>query len=283
MKLYYRISDKSYQKDKVPGATKQSCFRNFVWAFADILAEPNQLTILADNCESETLTWVKNTEFPVLTTNLGNAGSLQYALELAIKENPENELVYFCEDDYLHRDVAPTLLMEGIKRADYITLYDHPDKYTRQYDLGEISKVIRTASSHWRYTISTCMTFGVRVGTLKEDMTVWKEFTSDQHPWDHEIFKKLTKEQNRRLGVCIPGSACHTDLTVSGQFRTIMIEPWAITLMIQQLEERIALWFVANGSEAKPIYDDLVGQKKGWERLVALDVFLSQVVLDLKS
>lgn len=270
MKLYYRISDQSYEKPKLPGINKQFCLANFLQAFASIIFTegPSPMKLIADRCDRATVKMISETGIPMELTDLGNAGSLRHALHLAIKECSEEELFYICEDDYLHLQKSPQLLQEGIKRADYVTLYDHPDKYTRYYDGGEISKVIKTASSHWRYTASTCMTFGVKAKTIKEDIAIWEEFTSESHPWDHEIFKKLGKDKRRRLAVCIPGVACHTDLTFSGAVSTVLMESWAIDLMIDELEYQCGNIFDGNVLQ-------LVGDKQGWERLVALHAIVT--------
>ena len=234
------------------------------------------MQVVADRCSDETLNMIKSTGLPVVNTDLGNAGSLRFALELAL-EGSDEDLVYFCEDDYLHLDKAPKLLEEGIRRAEYVTLYDHPDKYTSLYDGGEVSKVIKTASSHWRYTVSTCMTFGCRVRTLREDMEIWREFTAGPHPHDHFIFSKL-REKRRRLAVCIPGAACHTDLTVSGHLGWVAMDSWAIEMMIEQTQQEIAR--LLNSPTKDNLHDRMVvysleKDRQGWERLVALDAFLS--------
>ncbi len=270
MKLYYRISDKSYDKPKLIGATKEACLMNFVKAFHEVIfgeGEPAPgyvppMTIIADKCERTTIKMLSETGIPVVITDYGNAGSLRFALELAIKECQDDELVYFCEDDYLHLGSSPKLLNEAIKRTDYVTLYDHPDKYTPQYNGGEYSKVIKTASSHWRYTISTCMTFGTTIKILKEDLEIWKKYTDSTHPHDHHIFTELSKEKRRRLAVCIPGVACHTDLEYSGRTKKILIEPWAIDLMIDQ---------IIKTENPDSNYSDWLMSKTGWDKLVALD------------
>ena len=269
MKLYYRISDKSYEKQKLLGATKEVCLTNFFDVFRGM-----QITIVADNCTEQTINKLKSYNCPVIETNLGNAKSLMKTIELSIEENEDDTLLYFCEDDYLHRHESPTLLLEGIPRADYVTLYDHPDKYTRMYNGGETSKVIKTASSHWRYTASTCMTFGTKAKTLKQDIDVWKEFTQGDHPHDHIIFSKLSSDYRRRLAVCIPGSACHTDLTFSGGVNKMMIEPWAIQMMIEQREKDV-------GPSA--IRDALTNGRTGWEKLIALDALYTQLSIDNKN
>lgn len=273
MKLYYRISDNSYPKTKLIGATKEVCLMNFVKAFQEVIFGPNlpppedwmaPMRIIADKCDRKTVRMLLETGMPVTLTDYGNAGSLKHAIKLAIEECHEDELVYFCEDDYLHLGMSPNLLEEGIKRADYVTLYDHPDKYTAQYNGGEFSKVIKTNSSHWRYTISTCMTFGTKIKTLKEDLDIWEKHIDGDHPHDHFIFTDLSKEKRRRLAVCIPGVACHTDLEYSGRVKKMLIEPWAIELMINELSEQI-------GVSARETW---IQKKTGLDKLMALDAVL---------
>lgn len=296
MKLYYRISDNSYKKQKLIGATKEACFQNFIKAFCGIIYSnfskfphyvPKSeipIKVILDNCVSETEDMVHVSGMPCEKTQLGNAGSLRYALEQAM-EGDDNDIIYFCEDDYLHLDTAPKLIVEGMDRSDYVTLYDHPDKYTAQYNGGEFSKVIKTESSHWRYTISTCMTFATTVKTLKEDIDVWRKYTDGSHPHDHKIFTELSKEKRRRLAVCIPGAACHTDLEYSGRISRMTIEPWAIDMMIQRLESEIESKMEESfGETIKDSVDRLMlkfsmtGNKNGWSKLVALDAFRSTLV-----
>lgn len=274
MKLYYRISDNSYPKPKLVGATKEVCLMNFVKAFHEVIfgedGPPKEdwvppMTIIADKCEPKTQRMLAKTGIPVIFTDYGNAGSLIHALKLAIEECQDDDLIYFCEDDYLHLGDSLKLLKEGINYSDYLTLYDHPDKYTFQYSGGEYSKVFRTDTSHWRYTISTCMTFASKRKTIKEDIGVWEKFTRDPHPHDHYVFSELNKEKQRKLGLCIPGAACHIDLEYSLRLNRLFIEPWAIDLMINQLEYELV--DVALYNQQKK----WINEKQGWEKLMALD------------
>lgn len=259
MKIYYRISDNSYQKTKLFGIDKKFCLNNALQIFCG-----ENVEIIADNCQEETLIYLQNLDVPLTITQNGNAGSLIFTIEKSILECEKHELVYFCEDDYLHLSQAPQLLREGIKHSDYVSLYDHPDKYTRKYNGGEISKVIKTASSHWRYTASTCMTFGTKVGRLEQDLDIWKEFTSGNHPHDHNIFTKLAKEKNRRLAVCIPGVACHTDLTVSTEMRMVLIDDWAVQMAIGYLESQMTSEQI-----------NMVAEKDSWDKLIAMQAIMA--------
>ena len=126
MRIIYRISDQSFNKPRVPGATKKRCLANFL----NIFGGCDNITIIADNCE-ESLPFIKQADRPYEETHFGNSKSFIHAVEKALdfKEN----IVYFVEDDYYHRQDAPQLITEGLKVGDYITLYDHPDKYTKIY------------------------------------------------------------------------------------------------------------------------------------------------------
>jgi hypothetical protein len=145
-----------------------------------------------------------------------------------VEHRPEYEAIYFVEDDYLHLPTATIeLIEEGLEIADYVTLYDHPDKYSKDYDFGEVSKVMRTKSSYWRHTISTCMTFATTVRKLVEDEDIWTKYLGGQHPHDHLIFTEL-HQKGRKLAVSIPGHACHCDPTWGGMEA---IEDWAVDMM----------------------------------------------------
>jgi hypothetical protein len=141
----------------------------------------------------------------------------------------EEDYVYFVENDYIHRPNSMSALMEGLKIADYVTLYDHPDKYVdginpQIKDGGERSKVFLTKSSHWKITNSTTMTFASKVSTLQRDRFVFKifsvgiiktkisllkKFQRKGTPNDYRIFSILIKLKSRKLISPIPGFSTH--------------------------------------------------------------------------
>lgn len=284
MRLFYRISDSGYRKAKLPGTNQEFCIHNFCEAFAPVIfteevLEKGQkpcMTIIADSCTKRSTTkLVKNTGMPTAFTKEGNAGSLISTIKLAIETSEDDEeVVYFCEDDYLHLPTAPILLQEISTHADYFTLYDHPDKYTNEYDFGETSKVIRTNSSHWRFTVSTCMTFGTKVEILKQDIDVWEKYTQEDHPHDHLIFTDLA-EEGRKLALSIPGAACHLDLSYSGRAGALLIEPWATQMAIIDLEEKVG---ESDDEQFKKTRDSILNANPaGWNRLIALDALVSSI------
>ena len=79
-------------------------------------------------------------------------------------------IIYFLEDDYVHREGWCQVLREAFKRqiGDYVTLYDHPDKYDKSMYGNLHSKVFVTDSCHWRTTPSTTNTYAMQFKTLQE-------------------------------------------------------------------------------------------------------------------
>lgn len=236
MKVFYRISDKSYPKIKLPGATKKFCLQNFRDCF-----RRDEIIIVADNVDVDTVDFIQGLGIQHHLICEGNAGSLLYAIGQATVLWDDDEIVYFVEDDYLHHHRAGEVMKEGLFVADYWTAYDHPDKYMTQYGHGEDCRVTRTPATHWRTSISTTMTFASTVKALKEDYDIWEYYLKGrQHPPDHEIFCALgTRAIPKKLAVAIPGLACHTDLTFSGASGMDMIDEWAILLLADHLRSKV--------------------------------------------
>jgi hypothetical protein len=211
-KVYYRISDNSYKKIKIPGTNKQICLINFLSNFQNF-----EINIIADNVNDNTFDFIKNLSLQyqnvnIERTNYSNAGSFNYCLDLALMNDFET-VNYFVEDDYIHRENSELCILEGLEKSDYVTLFDHPDKYQSEYQYGETCKVFKSKNYIWKTTISTCMTFAVKTKTLKKDYAIFKHYLhNQQHPNDHLIFCDL-KSKGRTLSLPLPGFAYHTDLT----------------------------------------------------------------------
>jgi len=194
MKVFYRISDKGNPKEKLPSADKFHCLQNAISEFGAA-----NIFVIADNCKPETITFIESKGLAYEQTSLGNSASFRYMVEKIISSLSDDESVYLLEDDYIHLPGAALLLSEGLSLADYITLYDHPDKYRLALDGGNPFNFTRlhpatvfvTAHSHWATVNSTTMTFATRVKTLREDYPVWKKYTTSRNPKDFRAFLEL--------------------------------------------------------------------------------------------
>lgn len=213
--LFYRICDFGYNKVKPEFITKEKCLMNAVKAFPH---EQVEWFVLADNvCEDTYRMILKYVPADkVERVNVGHgAGTFRMVYEKAL-ELPDDTLVYFLEDDYLHLPYSLDNLISvaSANPADYFTLYDHPDKYVNGYnpgvrDGGEVSKVFFVKNRHWKKTNSTTMTFASFVDTLKRDKAIFWRWTDTRHPYDFQIFVDLALFSKAYLVSPIPSLSTH--------------------------------------------------------------------------
>jgi len=192
----YRISDAGRQKVKVSGALKINCLRNFIAVFGT-----EGLYVFADRCSDITLAQIKELGLDPMLIDCGNSGSFRHVVDYAINNFKSEDAVYLVEDDYWHLPVSAKALSEGLEIADYVSLYDFPDKYHNAHGTNpyvtqnsERSRVYLTSSSHWKTSNSTTMTFAARVSTLKQDKAVLWNFTKENIPDDFGMFLVLTAQ-----------------------------------------------------------------------------------------
>jgi hypothetical protein len=209
MKIIYRTSDVGYKKVKPDYINNENCLKNFVRVFNKHL---NDIIVIADNPSDELLDNIKK-YIPInniIVVKIGNgAGTFNTALDIALTFD-DNEVVYFVENDYLHREGSDTILMEGINMgAHFVSLYDHPDKYINASSGGgEVTKLFLSPNSHWKITGSTTMTFASKVSTLKSVEKVLREYTIGTHPYDFEMFTQL-RSMTYSLLTPIPSYSTH--------------------------------------------------------------------------
>ena len=213
MRILYRISDAGYSKVKPTYIDNEMCLKNFCNVFFDHI---HDIRIIADNCSEDTLNMIAKYIDPVNTEKVSvghGAGTFNLALDMAL-ELSDDEIVYFLENDYLHKPESDKILEEGFELgSDYVALYDHPDKYMDGGNPfveggGEVTKVFLSDSCHWKLTNSTTMTFAAKVKTLRRDEAILRKHTSGKHPNDFQMFLEL-RDQGRTLITPLPGYATH--------------------------------------------------------------------------
>jgi hypothetical protein len=216
MKIIYRISDAGYKKEKPEYINNELCLRNFCNIFYEHI---NNIYVIADNCSDDTINMIINYINPdnIEKVSIGHgAGTFNLALDKALQWN-DDEIVYFVENDYLHKQLSLDILKQGFELgASFVSLYDHPDKYLDPSNGGnpyceggaEDTRVYITDSCHWKITNSTTMTFAAKVSTLKRIEPILRKHTSTSHPNDFQMFLEL-REQNELLITSIPGYSTH--------------------------------------------------------------------------
>ena len=237
MHVIYRISNNSYSKKRLSYASKEFCLQNFV---STVLTHDDQMTIIADAVDESLERFIKkfeNDKIIVLKKNLkSNGACFRYQLDYCLTL-PKDEIVLFQEDDYLYKPshwpyeqaqniTYASLITDCLKMADYVSFYDHPDKYIAPALGGnpfidkngvENTGVFLTKNSHWKYTNSTTCTFATTVKTIQKDINVWKTFCPGDHPHDYQSFVALGLK-GRKLATSIPGKSTHCDIEYLSPF-----------------------------------------------------------------
>jgi len=237
--VLFRISSKGYPKVKVDGVNKYDSLKNLTKTFQDW-----KFICVADNCDEALIEHIKtNYQFDqLIETKLGNPGSFWKLYEIALDIAKNDDLFYFIEDDYLHLPEAASALEEGLHYFDYVTLYDHPDKYklhhgpinpyVKRNQYSEATEVLAGPTQWWRTSNSTTMTFAVTGKTLKADADIWSITKTAKKDFDFDNFCVITKQPmmaksryikqiprrlqfwskpRRYLGISIPGLALHLE------------------------------------------------------------------------
>lgn len=153
--------------------------------------------------------------YPVIEYKAGSeAASFLLMLEHVHSQKFSTDtILYFLEDDYLHRPLWPQILREAftLPGIDYVTLYDHRDKYFFPEYAELRSKIFHTASCHWRTTPSTTNTYAMLSKTLEKHIDLHRCYSLGRTiTADHDKFSKLA-EEGAVLISSIPGFSTHAE------------------------------------------------------------------------
>lgn len=219
--IFYRSTGGDNKKNRPPYYSKMLCLRSFLRAFERV-RDRADITFVNDGpMPDDRLDVMKQYGKIVSFPGLGNSPSYRETLAMAIKL-PGDSLVYFAEDDYLYTAAALEKLLaafDELPKVDYVTLYDHMDRYIRTDDSRRgYSRVYIAGGLHWRTVESTCMTFGARVNRLAGDAWIHRLGTIPKTPRDRTIWRCSQGEKGffwkfpkRTLIGPIPSLATHMD------------------------------------------------------------------------
>jgi hypothetical protein len=127
----------------------------------------------------------------------------------------DEQIIYFLEDDYLHRPGWCELIIEGFTlNSHYVTLYD----FDYFIGSGYLCEILTTPNSHWRAVPATTNTFACKYKTLVEDLEIHKKYSiygvKEEEGFhfskDYDKFWEL-QQQNKYIISPIPGWSTHCD------------------------------------------------------------------------
>lgn len=174
------------------------------------------ITILLDGKIKDHYIKYEESDNVIETEGGSDAASLLNVLDYFKHQNWDDEtIVYILEDDYIHEPGWVNIMLEAFNETnvDYVTLYDHPDKYWPMYE-QLMSKIIHTTSIHWRTTPSTTNTYACKAKTLRKHWDIHEYYCLPEHThggYDHTKFTRLWQEGSNLIS-CIPGYASHCEV-----------------------------------------------------------------------
>lgn len=207
------FSKNSVHKNRPSWYTREGCWENMKRT-AD---ENTEITIMFDGKPNEDHFLLQDKDkYKIVEKKGGSDGHSFLNLLNYVETLPldDNDIVYFVEDDYLHRPGWCEVMREAFDYvgSDYVTLYDHFDTYRHIMYATLQSKIYATKSCHWRTAPSTTNTYAMLFKTLKRDMRIHKSYCdlSIGYTRDFEKFLNLGKE-GKVLVSSIPGYSTHCE------------------------------------------------------------------------
>jgi hypothetical protein len=185
LKIVYRSYGGENMKNRPPFYSKRLALQSALRAADAVSAE---ILFLNDGpMPEDRLDLMRGRGEIVTLPGVGMRRSYMAALRLpAQRAWPDDDLVWFSEDDYLYTPDAFVRLEAAARRlpADYFALYASTDRYPtdpaaeepppipRGWDTGAPMDV---EHQQWVRVLSTASTFGVRVGALKADFSIFAQ------------------------------------------------------------------------------------------------------------
>lgn len=214
--VFVRHTSHSHGKFRPDWFSYEECFKNLL----SIIDENSKLTVFFDGDFTDH--FVNNYNVNIVHINEGTETKsfTEMINQVQLLDIPDDEIVYFVEDDYIHKQGSLNILREVFEstNVDYASLYDHPDKYIpgyyQHFAQGFQVQVFPTKSVHWRTTPSTTNTFAMKFSTLKRDYQTHLKFSNFEKvgpiSQDHRKFCELWNS-GKSLVTPIPGYSTHIE------------------------------------------------------------------------
>jgi hypothetical protein len=166
------------------------CFRSLYDALQTV---PHTITVLGDKLSPDLVDFFSQYNVALSNNDFGNDESIRQSVKKALTF-PNDEWVYLCEDDYLHRPETflyinslikekgslsvPNKKMGFLKLADELPELvifppDYPDRY--QPKDREPSFIFPSSHCHWRQVVNTTFTLLLQVKTLKRHLHIFEK------------------------------------------------------------------------------------------------------------
>jgi hypothetical protein len=150
-----------------------------------------------------------NTKISFKAGAWGSGSESARALHLYVLNNEpgasDEDLVYFLENDYLHKPgwlAAVQSAIDSNLNFDYLSLYDHADNYTLPIHQRFKNEMFFSKNYLWRTCFSTCYSKICSFSVFREDIAILFNY-------DDFICFVMLNLKGRRLFVATPGLSTH--------------------------------------------------------------------------
>lgn len=119
----------------------------------------------------------------------------------------DGDLVYMLENDYMHHPGWVRKVFELYDSSiafDYVSLYDHRDKYFLPMYAELQSRIFHTQTHHWRTAPSSCASYIAEIARFRSDYDIFQLGLPDYY-----LFNTLSQERKRVLLTPIHGLSTH--------------------------------------------------------------------------
>lgn len=119
----------------------------------------------------------------------------------------DGNLVYLLENDYMHQPGWIQKIFELYNSDvtfDYISIYDHRDKYFLPMYTELQARLYHTQTHHWRTAPSSCGSYIAEISRFRSDYDIFRQGLPD-----YFFFIALINERKRVLLTPIPGLSTH--------------------------------------------------------------------------
>jgi hypothetical protein len=202
---HYNVLSSLNPKYRPDGFSYEKSFNNLLKTIKD---NPNvELTVMMDGIKQGTFLENYNVDIYEFKGGSDSASFFETVGYIKNKNIDDNDLIYFLENDYLHvhgwveKVIELFTTYEGLN---YVSLYDHNDKYILPMYDDLVSKIFTTNTHHWRTTPSTCGSFIIPKKIFDEDFDILSTMEGD-----HNKFLYLNEQRNRFVLTPIPGLSTH--------------------------------------------------------------------------
>jgi len=222
--IYYRhVHSNAEKNSRDPNKQRpdwfsyESCFRNLLWTIRnDPQGQFVNLTVMFDGNTADFIDDFvskyfvdKDINFQIEFLNAGSdKNSALITLDYIYKARiPNGNLVYMLENDYMHQPgwVSKVFELYNSKiKFNYLSLYDHNDKYILKMYEELTSLIFHSDTQHWRTAPSTCGSFIFEINQYYLDFDIFREGLADYY-----LFNNLVNKRNRILLTAIPGLSTH--------------------------------------------------------------------------